>query len=126
MSSGMRTIERKIARAHYERFCRLWRRDLRLGGLYGMPRSPKRPRFNQWYEMHLRDLSMMEKSAPADVIEHLGLDPWGGMASYEPDVRQPEAESIPQYVKSACDMIGEVPEPRGVYTVPITNTEDEK
>lgn len=71
-----RTLNRSIARAHYNQFAKQWRRDLRTAGLYGQPRSPKRPTFNQWFAMHMNDTAMTKESTPGDVVEYLGLDPW--------------------------------------------------
>lgn len=73
-----RTINRSVARKIYAEFSRNWRADLRRSGLYGKARSPKRPSFNQWYHMHLKDTSMMRESTPQDVAEFLqpGIDPW--------------------------------------------------
>ena len=70
-----RKIKRTEARAMYDRFSKIWRRDVRLAGLYGKPNAPKRPSFQQWYAMHQADVSQMEQSTPADVAEHLA-DPW--------------------------------------------------
>lgn len=72
-----RTLKRSVARAHYGKFAKLWREDLRISGQYGQPNSPKRPPFNQWYAMHQKNLEMTKESTPADVQEYMSAqDPW--------------------------------------------------
>lgn len=103
-----RELNRSIARKLYEKFSAQWRRDLRAQGLYGKPRSPKRPTFHQWYEMHGRDIGQMRESTPQDVREYLELpaeqDPWAEASSS----REPEAK-----------------EERGVVTMNIAGAEED-
>jgi hypothetical protein len=70
-----RTLERSIARREYTRFAKQWRDEKRAAGVYGQS-GHRRPSFNEWYHMHQKDLEMMRESAPADVLEYLGHDPW--------------------------------------------------
>lgn len=101
-----RNIDRSVARRHYERFSRDWRREKRMAGAWGKP--GKKPVFSEWYHMHQRDSGMMSKSTPADVQEHLGLDPW-----VEPS--RPEREALRVIQKALGELEGE----RGVVTIPI-------
>ena len=71
-----RNLERSIARDLYAKFAKRWRQEQRLSGVYGQP-GYKRPKFNEWFTMHQRNLEMMNESTPADVREYVGADPWG-------------------------------------------------
>lgn len=101
-----RTLDRSIARGLYEKFAKRWNQEKRLAGVYGKP-GYRKPRFNEWYAMHQRNLEMMKESAPADVVEHLGDDPWGA----ESDAFRPQPDKTE----------GE----RGVTTIDIVGSEDE-
>lgn len=68
-----REINRSVAKKLYEKFSRQWRQDLRDQGLYGMKNSPKKPKFNNWYNMHGRDLNLLRQSSPKDVQEYLHM-----------------------------------------------------
>ena len=96
-----RTIQRRMARALYDEFSRKWQRERRAAGKAGKP-GFRKPTFNQWHTMHLRDMEMMRASTPVDVQEFLGRDPW--------------AEESP----------GEQVQERRVGTVPSTGDETER
>lgn len=103
---GTRELKRYSAKKLYERFSKLWRDDLRKQGLYGKPRSPKRPKFHEWYEMHAHNLDDLRESTPADVREHLEInaaDPWA-------EDEKPVAVEVPS---------------RGVETINIAGNEED-
>lgn len=101
-----RAIERHIARGLYEEFCRKWRRDKRLAGKAGQP-GYRKPTFQQWNAIHLRDQEMMRESTPVDVQEYLGHDPWDTSVTE----RAANAETDQAM--------------RGVVTIPIVGGDDE-
>lgn len=76
MSGFQRKQSRAEARRYYNTFSKIWRRDMRLAGLYGKKTQYKKPTFSQWVKMHESNNQMMEQSTPQDVQEHMGLDPW--------------------------------------------------
>lgn len=100
-----RTIERSVARREYEKFSKRWRDEKRMAGLYGKT-GYRKPTFSEWNAIHQRDLEQLKQSTPADVVEHLGVDPWEGQSEFRPAVEQPKEE-------------------RGVVTLNIAGNEDE-
>ena len=109
-----RNLERSVARNLYAKFAKQWRHEQRLAGVYGKPNHFKRPKFNEWYAMHQKDLGMMQESAPNDVLEYVGEDPWGATS----------------YAASAPETPGnETPNPleqRGVVTLDIASGKEEE
>lgn len=99
-----RTLDRSIARHLYAKFAADWRKELRKTGLYGTPKSPKRPTFAQWYALHEKDQGMLQESTAQDVMEYLEQDPWA-------ETRVESSES---------DTDGE----RGVVTIPIAGDDE--
>lgn len=85
-----RTIERSIARHEYNKFVKRWKQEKRLAGLYGKP-GYRRPDFAEWYGMHQKNLEMMKQSAPADVVEYMGDDPWSE-GTERPPVEEPKSD----------------------------------
>lgn len=73
---GKRAIERKMARALYDKFSEKWRNEQRLVRITGGKKAHRKPVFRAWYAMHMRDLAMMRQSTPTDVREYMGIDPW--------------------------------------------------
>lgn len=103
-----RNLERSIARELYAKFAKRWRQEQRLSGVYGQP-GYKRPKFNEWFTMHQRNLEMMNESTPADVREYVGADPWG----------EPNPAFGAETPKASDE--GE----RGVTTINIAGSEDD-
>jgi hypothetical protein len=101
-----RNLERSIARNLYAKFAKRWRQEQRLSGVYGQP-GYKRPKFNEWYAIHQKNLDMMNESTPADVREYVGADPWG--------------EPMPAREEPKASDEGE----RGVTTINIAGSEDD-
>jgi hypothetical protein len=110
---GNRTIERSVARSLYAKFSRDWRDHLRASGKYGKPKSPKRPTFSQWYELHERNKEMMEQSKAEDVLDFLQADPWERFAAEHPQEAQAASE-------------GSSPEERGVLHIDMRTGEETK
>lgn len=106
-----RTLERSIARRQYEKFLKQWRQEKRLAGVYGKS-GYKHPSFNEWSSMYQSNLDMMRKSTPADVVEHIGADPWA----------EAPREYTPQEIYDGEDR-KEVQ--RGVITMNIAGSEDD-
>jgi hypothetical protein len=107
-----RTIERAVARREYEKFSKKWREEKRFAGVYGQV-GYRKPSFNEWYHMHQRNLEMMKESTPADVQEHLGLDPWIEVQDPPRTAKEIHDEAIPE-------------ENRGVITIDIATGEEER
>ncbi len=103
-----RTLDRSIARNLYSKFAKRWNQEKKLAGVYGKP-GYKKPKFNEWYTMHQKNLEMMKESAPADVVEYLGDDPWAGAPSYEAKSEEPETK-----------------EERGVVTIDIASGKEDE
>jgi hypothetical protein len=106
-----RTLERSIARREYEKFARRWREEKRLAGVYGKT-GYRKPTFSEWNAMHQRDLESMRQSTPADVVEHLGADPW--------------ADDAPSAFTPAGEIAPSKSEDRGVVTIDIASGEEER
>lgn len=106
MTTFNRKLNRTMARKLYERFSEIWRRDLRLSGLYGKKDAPKKPTFGQWYKMHERQVEQMQESTPQDVLEYMGEDPW--------------ASQLDPQVSDSVD------ENRGVVTIPIAGDDNDE
>lgn len=104
-----RNLQRSMARAEYAKFAKRWRQEQRLAGVYGKPNNFKRPKFNEWYTMHEKNLEMMKESAPADVLEYVGEDPWAN----PPEVNLAPIQGEPEG------------ERRGVVTLDISSGEEE-
>lgn len=108
-----RTLERSIARREYDKFARKWRQEKRDAGIYGQAGFRRRPSFSEWIAIHERNIEMMRESAPADVVQHLGDDPWAEQA---PDAFTPTGEIAPSNDE----------EKRGVVTIDIGTGEEER
>lgn len=113
-----RTIERSIARREYEKFARRWREEKRFAGVYGKT-GYRKPSFNEWYHMHQSDLEQMRQSSPADVQEHLGLDPWIEVQPERP-LQQVHTDL------SSLQQVHDETEERGVITIDIASGEEER
>ena len=103
-----RNLERSMARSEYAKFAKRWRHEQRLAGVYGKT-GFKRPKFNEWYAIHQRDMEMMKHSTPDDVREYLGADPWS-----------PQAEA------NLAPVGGEPEGERGVVTLDIATGKEEE
>lgn len=102
-----RTLERSIARREYDKFAKKWRTEKRLAGVYGQG-GYRRPSFSEWYHMHQKDIQQMRESTPADVQEHMGLDPWAPI----------EMKTAPEKPHEESD--------RGVVTIDMATGEEER
>ncbi len=106
-----RTLDRSIARNLYSKFAKRWNQEKKLAGVYGKP-GYKKPKFNEWYAMHQKNLEMMKESAPSDVVEYLGDDPWGGAKEY-----------TAQQINDGQD---QPKEERGVVTIDIASGKEDE
>lgn len=110
--SGIRSMERTIARKLYDDFSKRWRREVRLTARAGQPGSRK-PTFNQWYEIHQANIGMMKESTPEDVREYVQAnDPWAEKLVSEPT-------ELEMYERTDVK-----PEERGVVTINIAGDDE--